>query len=287
MPIKGKNIVSNSLFCDSDYTFKTSLEVIQEVMNVPMCALTSLLRANGHNSEIETSSFCIDEKELDIFADAYIRKMRSYFFSSLRNISTLSPKELSNFNKFINLFKKKGLDKDTCKWSNIDIDHLREIFKKQVEERTLQRKPSLSSLAKEVALAILVARFQKKEVHGTYQSINLKLGIKDDTTTSYTFKDEYENIYYKITEKKFYYFDTSHSDTILGIIARKRDSILKEQQEVLHTISQSGYCPIKKIFISRTVPLVSLIVNIITFARYYLYPNNSGNDPSNTISQYV
>ena len=85
-----KHITSISLFSDSDYTFKTSLEVIQKVMNVPMCALTSLLRANGYNSDVDTSSFCIDEKELEIFTDAYVRKMRSYFFSSLRNISTLS-----------------------------------------------------------------------------------------------------------------------------------------------------------------------------------------------------
>ena len=35
-------------------TFMTSLDVIQKVMNVPMCALASLLRANGFETNQET-----------------------------------------------------------------------------------------------------------------------------------------------------------------------------------------------------------------------------------------
>lgn len=45
-------------------TFMTSLDVIQKVMNVPMCALASLLRANGYDNIDDTSSLCIDEKGL-------------------------------------------------------------------------------------------------------------------------------------------------------------------------------------------------------------------------------
>lgn len=55
-------------------TFMTSLDVIQKVMNVPMCALASLLRANGYDNIDDTSSLCIDEKRLEIFAEAYVRK---------------------------------------------------------------------------------------------------------------------------------------------------------------------------------------------------------------------
>ena len=43
-------------------------------MNVPMCALASLLRANGYDNIDDTSSLCIDEKRLEIFAEAYVRK---------------------------------------------------------------------------------------------------------------------------------------------------------------------------------------------------------------------
>lgn len=66
----------------------TSLDVIQKVMNVPMCALASLLRANGYDNIDDTSSLCIDEKRLEIFAEAYVRKIRSYLlvlFATLAN----------------------------------------------------------------------------------------------------------------------------------------------------------------------------------------------------------
>ena len=62
-------------FEDRTITFKTSLDIIQEVMNVPMCALTSLLRANGYDDIEDTTSLCIDEKGLEIFAEAYIRNL--------------------------------------------------------------------------------------------------------------------------------------------------------------------------------------------------------------------
>ena len=73
--------------------FMTSLDVIREVMNVPQCALNSILRANGY-TEVEPGSICIDEKMLSVFADAYIRKMKNYFLSSVRNIENLSYQEL-------------------------------------------------------------------------------------------------------------------------------------------------------------------------------------------------
>lgn len=123
-------------FEDRTITFKTSLDIIQEVMNVPMCALTSLLRANGYDDIDDTTSLCIDEKGLEIFAEAYIRKIRSYFFSSLRNISRLTQNELSNFNQFVESFKKIDLQGESLKWSDIDIEHLRETFIDKVKRKT-------------------------------------------------------------------------------------------------------------------------------------------------------
>ena len=123
-------------FEDRTVTFKTSLDIIQEVMNVPMCALTSLLRANGYDDVDDTTSLCIDEKGLEIFAEAYIRKIRSYFFSSLRNISRLTQNELSNFNQFVESFKKIDLQGESLKWSDIDIEHLRETFIDKVKRKT-------------------------------------------------------------------------------------------------------------------------------------------------------
>lgn len=117
-------------------TFMTSLDIIQEVMNVPMCALTSLLRSNGYDSIDDTSSFCIDEKKLEIFALAYERKIRSYFLSSLRNINELNQKELSSFEKFVELFKNKELKRKPSKWSDIDTELLRKAFIEKVKNKT-------------------------------------------------------------------------------------------------------------------------------------------------------
>ena len=117
-------------------TFMTSLDVIQKVMNVPMCALASLLRANGYDNIDDTSSLCIDEKGLEIFAEAYVRKIRSYFISSLRNVSKLPHKELSSFKQFIELFKNKNLQSEPSKWSDIDVEHLIEVFKEKVKNET-------------------------------------------------------------------------------------------------------------------------------------------------------
>ena len=124
-------------FNDCEGTFKTSLEVIQKVMNVPMCAVKSLLRSNGYNNINDETSLCIDEERLGIFSEAYIRKMKNYFTRSLQNIALLPPKERSDYNKFVELFKKQDLQKREPKnWNDIDIDHLKEAFIAKVKKKT-------------------------------------------------------------------------------------------------------------------------------------------------------
>lgn len=100
-----RNFTSIS-FEDRTVTFKTSLDIIQEVMNVPMCALTSLLRANGYNDVDDTTSLCIDEKGLRFCGSLYSQDSE-LFFSSLRSISRLTQNELSNFYQFVKSFKKQ------------------------------------------------------------------------------------------------------------------------------------------------------------------------------------
>ena len=83
--------ISQDSFDDGNSsTFKTSSEVIQKVMNVPMCAVISILRSNGYNDIHDETSLCIDEERLGVFAEAYVRKMKIYFTRSLQNISSLT-----------------------------------------------------------------------------------------------------------------------------------------------------------------------------------------------------
>lgn len=128
-----------SLF-EEGQAFKTSLDIIGEVMNVPMCALESILRANGHD-EVEPGSICIDEKMLSIFADAYIRKMKNYFLSSVRNIENLSYEEFTDLNEFYNTFKKQEVKFiRRAEWSQIDTELIRTAFMDKIKKLTPQKK---------------------------------------------------------------------------------------------------------------------------------------------------
>ena len=134
-----------SLF-EEEQGLKTSLNIIGEVMNVPMCALESILRANGYD-EVEPGSICIDEKMLSIFADAYIRKMKNYFLGSVRNIENLSYEEFSDLNEFCNTFKKQeDVFLRRIEWSQIDTELIRAAFMDKIKELTPRKKTALDLL---------------------------------------------------------------------------------------------------------------------------------------------
>ena len=120
--------------------FMTSLDVVREVMNVPQCALNSILRANGF-AEVEPGSICIDEKMLSVFADAYIRKMKNYFLSSVRNIENLSYEEFTDLDEFYNTFKKQDVKfVRRAEWSQIDTELIRNAFMDKIKELTPRKK---------------------------------------------------------------------------------------------------------------------------------------------------
>ena len=154
------SILGNIL--EREMKFTTSLNVIQEVMNVPMCALESILRANGFD-DMETSSNCIDEKMLDMFADAYLRKIKNYYFRSIRHINELSAEEIVNLDQFIKLFKKK----EQCQvnqpsWCHIDIEAIRESFINEVKRLTPKRRNIFETLFGNVV--VLEERDYEKEI---------------------------------------------------------------------------------------------------------------------------
>ena len=134
-----------SLF-EEEQGLKTSLKIIGEVMNVPMCALESILRANGYD-EVEPGSICIDEKMLSIFADAYIRKMKNYFLGSVRNIENLSYEEFTDLNEFYNNFKKQEVKfVRRAEWSQIDTELIRTAFMDKIKELSPRKKTTLDLL---------------------------------------------------------------------------------------------------------------------------------------------
>ena len=144
-------VTKHSIFLfDEESVFKTSLNIIGEVMNVPMCALSSILRANGYE-KVAPDSICIDEKMLSYFADAYIRKMKNYFLSSVRNIENLTYQEYTDFNEFYNTFKRQEVNfVRKAEWSHIDTGLLRNAFMDNIKELTPRRKTRLEYLCERI-----------------------------------------------------------------------------------------------------------------------------------------
>ena len=158
-----------SLF-EEEQGLKTSLNIIGEVMNVPMCALESILRANGYD-EVEPGSICIDEKMLSIFADAYIRKMKNYFLGSVRNIENLSYEEFTDLNEFYNTFKKQEVKfVRRAEWSQIDTELIRAAFMDKIKKLTPRKKTALDFLLERIfdnRDCLLLIDDPESSMHGT------------------------------------------------------------------------------------------------------------------------
>lgn len=135
------NIVQTCISIPEDWfeiQFMTSIKVIKKVMNVPSCAVKSILREQGVCTEnIDEASICIDEKMLEKFADAYVRKLKNFFISSSRHISSISDKERNDLKEFYKLFKKQEVSNEQLgKWEDIDISLLRDSFYRKVRQLT-------------------------------------------------------------------------------------------------------------------------------------------------------
>lgn len=169
IPIEITNFPALSLF-EEEQGFKTSLNIIGEVMNVPMFALESILRANGYE-EVEPGSICIDEKMLSVFADAYIRKMKNFFLSSVRNIENLSYEEFTDLNEFYNTFKKQEVKfVRRAEWSQIDTELIRTAFMDKIKELSPRKKSALDILFERIfdnRNCVLLIDDPESSIHGT------------------------------------------------------------------------------------------------------------------------
>lgn len=144
--ISSESLLNRTRDC-FERSFKTSTGVIMEVMNVPLCAVKSILRGQGVSTyDIDETSICIDEKMLDSFADAYVRKLKNYFISSSRHISSISDKERKDLKNFYKLFKKEEVSNEQLGiWEDIDITLLNDSFRRKVENLTKEKYPHLNN----------------------------------------------------------------------------------------------------------------------------------------------
>ena len=272
-----KHLNIESIFQDSfddgnRSTFKTSPEVIQKVMNVPMCAVMSILRSNGYSDIHDETSLCIDEKRLGIFTEAYVRKMKNYFTRSLQNISSLPRKERSDYNKFVKLFKKKGV-KEPKIWKNdIDIDHLKEVFVERIKEETEERYSSRSGMRFRIAPEDLFKHLfvaVEKTIDSLTERI-LEGKIVEGTNNLNRLIHLYKSF-------QKYATDCSSLNHTLQI------DEYKERKEVLGSITKSGAYLTKPINEKPVWCGTNLISRFVSFARYYIYSMRDDED-SNSVN---
>lgn len=297
-----KHLDIESIFQDSfddgnRSTFKTSPEVIQKVMNVPMCAVMSILRSNGYSGIHDETSLCIDEKGLGVFAEAYVRKMKNYFARSLQNISSLPRKERSDYNKFVKLFKKKGV-KEPKKWENdIDIDHLKDVFVERVKEETEERYCSRSGMrfsivpedlfkhlfvAVEKTIDSLTERvLEGKIVEGT-NNLNRLIHLYKSFQEYVTDSSSLNHTLQVILHRNVFSFDTVSKVNTLKLFIQNDDEY-EERKEVLGSIIKSGAYLTKPVNEKPVWCGTNLISRFISFARYYIYSMRDDED-SNSVN---
>lgn len=200
-----------------DTMFKTSLSIIKEVMNVPVPALKSILRQNGYDDSIDLPSICIDEEMLEIFADAYIRKMKSYYTQSLRHVEMLSLEELRDLKKFYNHFKTERAHSGLANWSTIDVQELRKAFFRNVKNKTAEKERSKNKpLYQFLERLHKVLGYNKGEVldynlnihsYFSYEKIKEPISLHLNETEQEYDREEYKevnNTLRRITHNRFY-----------------------------------------------------------------------------------
>ena len=293
-----KHLDIESLFQDSfddgnSSTFKTSPEVIQKVMNVPMCAVMSILRSNGYSDIHDETSLCIDEERLGIFAEAYVNKMKNYFTRSLQNISSLPRKEQSDYNKFVKLFKKKGV-KEPKIWKNdIDIDHLKEVFVERIKEETEERYSSRSGMrfciSPEALFKHLYVAYERaidsfserilegKIVEGT-NNLNRLIHLYKSFQKYATDCSSLNHTLQVILHRNVFSSDTASKEhNVLKYFIKKEDEY-KERKEVLGSITNNGAYLTKHINEKPVWCGTNLISRFVSFARYYIYSMRDDED---------
>ena len=280
-------------------TFKTSPEVIQKVMNVPMCAVMSILRSNGYSDIHDETSLCIDEERLGIFAEAYVRKMKNYFTRSLQNISSLPPKERSDYNKFVKLFKKEGV-KEPKKWENdIDINYLKEVFVESVKEETEERYCSGAEMRFHISPEALFKHLYVayERVIDSFSERILEGKIVDDESPINRLVHLYNFFLKHIT-------DSSSLNHTLQVILHRNvfssDAVSKghntlmsfiqkgdECKEILRSIINSGFYLTKPVNEKPVWCGTNLISRFVSFARYYIYSVRDDEDSSNVNIEFM
>lgn len=256
------------------YSFMTSLDVIQQVMNVPQCALTSLLRGNGYG-DVEPVGNCINEKMLTVFSEAYVRKMRNYYTQSLRHFDQLSIEEAERLRKFTETFKKTNLcNRFSFGWELIDTQLIEKAFVEKV--RSLTRIRSFETLLSDLVIVhkepIKETPYEKtieKELRRFVLSIAKEFNIAiDDSDIISLVEDSLMIEDYSLsgfTHRSDYEFDESK-----GVLQK---ALMSQRNDILDIVVHSRFYVANKIepITKPHIIFVSNIRFVYLAGRYHIF----------------
>lgn len=167
--------------------FYTSLDVIQRVMGVPMAAVQAIARNAGVEDELQVGA-CIDENALSYFADAYIRKVKSYHKRARANFEQLGPDEQLAFCQFCTEFLKNDLPfPEASSWNDIDEDAIREQFYHDVKKLTPKVVSVFDTIFEPIASGVQIKEFKSINDVLSEQQAERRAMIMRKVTQSYLF----------------------------------------------------------------------------------------------------
>lgn len=123
---------------EEQFRFMTSADVIMKACGLHFETIRAIARKRGVEIE-DASSRCIDEELLSLLADAHVRQMKSYYYSSKRHLSELSGEDLAVFFSFCDVFKRPNVRGTSISWNDIDTDAVRRQFIRKVHEQAEHR----------------------------------------------------------------------------------------------------------------------------------------------------
>lgn len=228
--------------------FSTTLDVIQRVMGVPMAAVQAIARNAGIDDEMQVGA-CIDENALSYFADAYVRKVKTYFIRTRAVYDQLGADEQLTFLQFCNEFNKIELPfPEASTWNDIDVDAIREQFYYDVKKLTPKEVSLFGTRFETLAIDDQNVQDKTRSIHIPEERAERRAIIMRKVTRSYLI-----NARLRIPKIIQNVNDANH---LLPIIAHYHIYISSDED---HSVDVSDYdnCLNKGAIIHRTLQMAS------------------------------
>ncbi|MCC8039206.1 MAG: hypothetical protein LIP02_13890 [Bacteroidales bacterium] len=236
--------------------FKTSIDVLKQVMNVPEHILEHELYKNGYSTS-NSSSNCIDEKMLERFWILFNKRLKRWFTSTIEAWTELSVQDADDFRSFCGLYCRNG--HITSSWRKIDKEKLKEDFFVQIYNATKpeQKYRITSGLLYEVIKCGLRTRQVSPQVLDdiiSFSSRSCPLESNYDYVTNLPFKEtiggpDRPTILQRITKNRRYQFNV-------------------QKRQVVKPLSP----PVHRLF-------------LYAYARYHVFSNDGKDEPAAFMSR--